>query len=45
MDQINYFLNDSKEENKKKRLKAKINSKKYTLFNHFKKINQLLRLN
>ncbi|MBD1161552.1 glycosyltransferase [Pelagibacterales bacterium SAG-MED15] len=42
---INNFFNDSDLNKKQKCLNAKKNSKNYTVFSHFKKINELLHLN
>ena len=44
IDKIYSFLNDDENTKKKKILLSKKNSKNYTIFNHYKKINQLLHL-
>ena len=44
IDKIYCFLSDEDDIKKKKILLSKKNSKNYTIFNHYKKINQLLHL-
>ena len=44
-EKINFFLKENENEKYKKILLFKKNSKKYTLFNHYKKLNQFLFLN
>ncbi len=41
-DSFNQFLNDDEHKIIKKKIEAKKNSKKYTFFNHFKKLNRVL---